>query len=169
MTKDLSAAEDTLLELCRFYGVFQKILETFGETEYQVGPRGLFASKFPLFFKRSDGEVTRFNYDGQVELDYSVWTENRVLVFEAKSLTRGGLDIGWHKLVYPSQRFASISEKGLKINPVYFLRKRDPDGNRILIYLFPEIGFREGGVVLNDEVFWKPLRVWSVKLDKLTV
>ena len=32
--QDLSAAEDTLLELCRFHGVFQKILGTFGETEY---------------------------------------------------------------------------------------------------------------------------------------
>ncbi|MCJ7633483.1 hypothetical protein MUP77_13990 [Candidatus Bathyarchaeota archaeon] len=165
--QDLSAAEDTLLELCRFHGVFQKILETFGDSEYQIGPRGLFTSKFPLFFKRLDGEITRFNYDGQVELDYSVWTENRVLVFEAKSLTRGGLDIGWHKLAYPSQRFSSSTQEGLKINPVYFLRKRDSEGNRILIYLFPEISFKEGGVVLNDEESWKPLRVLSVDMDTL--
>lgn len=167
--RDLSAAEDTLLEPCRFHGVFQKILEAFGESEYQIGPRGLFYSRFPLFFKRVNGDSTRFGYDGQVELDFSVWTENRVLVFEAKSLTRGGLDIGWHKLVFPSQRFASIGGEHLKINPVYFLRKRDSEGNRIMIYLFPEISFKEGGVVLNDEACWKPLRVWSVDLDSLRV
>jgi len=65
-------------------------------------------------------------------------------------------------LAYPSQRFSSYVKEGLKINPVYFLRKRDSEGNRILIYLFPEISFKEGGVVLNDEGCWKPLRVWSV-------
>lgn len=167
--RELSAAEDTLLELCRFHGIFRKVVETFGEKGYQVGPRGLFTSKFPLYFKISDGEFTRFNYNGQVELDYSVWTEDRVLVFEAKSLTRGGLDIGWHKLAYPSQRFISSSREGLRINPVYFLRKRDSEGNRILIYVFPEISFREGGVVLNDKEHWKPLRVWSVDLDALRV
>ena len=66
--RELSAAEDTLLELCRFHGVFQKVIEIFGEKEYQVGPRGLFTSKFPLYFKTLDGNLTRFNYYGQVEV-----------------------------------------------------------------------------------------------------
>jgi hypothetical protein len=167
--EDLSSAEDTLLELCRFHGIFNKMLETFGEDNYQIGPRGLFTSRFPILFKKKGNEPIKFNYNGQVELDYSVWMENRVLVFEAKSLTKGGFDIGWHKLAYPSQKFYVNFHDNLSINPVYLLRKRDSTCNRILIYLFPEIIFERGSVILNDEKYWKPLRIWSIDMNLLSV
>jgi hypothetical protein len=165
--ENLNSAENSLLELCRFYGIFKTILGFYGEERYEVGPRGFYSANFPLLFKRRGGVDLELVYDGQVELDYSIWTENRVLVFEAKSVTRGGLDIGWHKLAYPAQRFSGIGPS-LKINPVYFLRKSDRDGNRILIYLFPELHFIQGGVVLNDESCWRPLKTWVVDLDQLS-
>lgn len=162
----LSSAEDTLIELCRFQGVFKSILGAIGEDSYEVGPRGFYSSSFPLFFKKKSGGLLELSYEGQIELDYSIWTHDRVLVFEAKSLSSGGLDIGWHKLAFPAQRFSGMGD-GLKINPVYFLRKRDSGGNRILVYLFPELRFVRGGVVLNDESNWMPLGVWSIGVDDL--
>lgn len=120
----LKAAENTLLELARFYGVYEVLTEYLdGTSDYQVGPRGGMTQKFDLHFKRRDDSLTRFGYNGQVELDYTLWTESRVLVFEAKSISRGGLDVGWHKLAYPAHRFynQTISD-GLRISPVYFLR-----------------------------------------------
>lgn len=161
-----SSAEDTLLELCRFQGVFKSILGTMGEDKCEVGPRGFYSSSFPLCFKDRKGGLFELGYEGQIELDYTIWTRNRVLVFEAKSVTSGGLDIGWHKLAFPAQRFSDMSD-GLKINPVYFLRRRDSGGNRILVYLFPELR-KADGVILNDETNWTPLGVWSIDINELT-
>jgi hypothetical protein len=48
-------------------------------------------------------EPVFFDYSGQEDLDYTIWTEDSVLVFEAKQFisSSGGLDIGWHKLAFP--------------------------------------------------------------------
>ena len=86
----LKAAENTLLELARFYGVYEVLTEYLdGTSDYQIGPRGGMTQRFDLYFKRRDDTHTKFDYNGQVELDYSIWTESRVLVFEAKSVSRG--------------------------------------------------------------------------------
>ena len=88
----LKSAENSLLELARFYGVFGKMVQSIdGSTEFQIGPRGLTTQKFDLYFKRNDDSYQQFEYNGQVELDYSVWTENRVYVVEAKSITNNGV------------------------------------------------------------------------------
>jgi len=165
----LRSAENTLLELARFYGLYEFLAETYDETrDYQIGPRGGMTQRFNVFFKRNTGSQARFEYDGQVELDYSVWTENRVLVVEAKSYTRGGLDIGWHKLAYPSQRFfRQVEDEGLIINPVYFLRTIIDGVNVILLFLFEKMTFQKGGVVLNDSSKWNPERIFKINLDKL--
>lgn len=46
-------------------------------------------------------EAVFFDYNGQEDLDYTIWTEDSVLVFEAVISSSGGLDIGWHKLAFP--------------------------------------------------------------------
>jgi len=166
----LKSAENSLLELARFYSVFSEVVHTVdGSNEYQVGPRGLTTQKFNLYFKRSDNGYARFEYDGQVELDYSIWTENRVFVVEAKSINRNGRDIGWHKMAFPSRRFIKQAvEDGFKINPVYFLRTRSRGRNLILIYVFNEMQFMDdGGVVLNDDAQWRLLGFFKVDVDSI--
>jgi len=126
MDFSLKSAENSLLELARFYSIFGTMVSTIdGSSEYQVGPRGLSTQRFDLYFKQDEDEPLKLEYNGQVELDYSIWTEDRVFVVEAKSITNYGLDIGWHKMAFPSRRFVNqVVENGLKVNPVYFLRTR---------------------------------------------
>ena len=163
----LKSAENTLLELARFYNVFETMIEgVTGDSEYHVGPRGGMTQQFDLYFKNVENDFAKFRYDGQVELDYSIWTEDRVFVVEAKSMTRRGLDVGWHKMAFPSHRFIDmVEDNGLKINPVYFLRTRIERKDVLLLYVFTEIWFRDGGIVLNDSDRWKLLKVFSVDLD----
>ena len=50
----LKAAENTLLELARFYGVYEVLTEFLDDTsDFQIGPRGGMTQSFDLFFKRS--------------------------------------------------------------------------------------------------------------------
>ena len=165
----MKAAENTLLELARFYGVYEVLTEFLdGTSDFQIGPRGGMTQRFDLYFKRRDETLMRFGYNGQVELDYTIWTESRVFVFEAKSISRGGLDVGWHKLAYPAHRFYTQKiNDGLKINPVYFLRTIHNGVNVVLIFLFREIEFQDGGVVLNDRRAWEPMKVFRIDIDTL--
>jgi len=165
----LKSAENSLLELARFYNIFETMVRHVdGSQDYKVGPRGLMTQKFNLYFKKSDDGFERFLYDGQVELDYSIWTENRVFVIEAKSRTLSGYDIGWHKMAYPSRRFVKqVVEEGLKVNPVYFLRTRIEGNHVILLYVFTEMEFEDEGIVLNDERRWNLLNVFRVDIDQI--
>ena len=165
----LKSAENTLLELARFYNIFETMVhEIEGSPDYRIGPRGGMTQQFDLYFKRKNAQLERFVYDGQVELDYSIWTENRVFVVEAKSLTRNGLDVGWHKMAYPSRRFVDqVRDYGLKINPVYFLRTRVVDEDVLFLFVFTEMEFKDGGIILNDERRWDLLKVFSVNIDQL--
>ena len=139
-----------------------------GASEYYVGPRGGMSQEFPLYFKKHDSTLLSLKYDGQVELDYTIWTENRVFVIEAKSMTRRGRDIGWHKMAFPTTRFIDLArDEGLKINPVYFLRTRIGKSNILFLYVFEEMEFHKGGIILNDERRWKLLKVFSVNIDQL--
>lgn len=165
----LKSAENSLLELSRFYNIFEKMVQYVeGSSEYHVGPRGLMTQRFDLYFKRRNNGFERFMYDGQVELDYSVWTENLVFVIEAKSHTLNGLDIGWHKMAFPSRRFLKqVVEDGLKVNPVYFLRTRIEGKHAILLFIFTEMEFKDEGIVLNDERRWNLLKVFKVNIDQI--
>jgi hypothetical protein len=87
---------------------------------------------------------------------------------EAKSITRYGLDIGWHKMAFPSRRFVKqVVENGLKVNPVYFLRTRIEGKHTILVFVFTEMKFKDRGIVLNDKERWKLLKVLRVDIDDI--
>ena len=165
----LKSAENSLLELSRFYNIFSSMVEAVeGTTEYQVGPRGLSTQKFDLYFKQIDDQPIKLEYNGQVELDYSIWTEDRVYVIEAKSITNYGLDIGWHKMAFPSRRFVDqVTENGLKLNPVYFLRTRIDRVHAILVFIFTEMKFRDKGIMLNDSDQWELIKVLRVDIDTI--
>ena len=55
----------------------------------------------------------------------------------------------------------------MKINPVYFLRTVREGANVILIFLFKEMEFRDGGIVLNDKSNWEVLKVFRVNIRNL--
>jgi hypothetical protein len=89
-------------------------------------------------------------------------------VFEAKSLNRRGFDIGWHKLAFPAQRFASQAlTEGLKVNPVYFLRTEDEGEPVILLYVFTNLKFHNHGIILNQTDHWDPIRIFRINLNSL--
>jgi len=165
----LKSAENTLLELARFYNIFETMVDEIdGSSDFCVGPRGGMTQQFNLYFKRKNAQLERFVYNGQVELDYSIWTENRVFLVEAKSLTRNGLDVGWHKMAFPSRRFVDqMRDDGLKVNPVYFLRTQVAGENVLFLFVFTEMEFKDGGIILNDERRWDLLKVFSVNIDQL--
>jgi hypothetical protein len=142
--------EDANLEHLRILGVYEEILDQIcGTKDYRVGPRGSKKSIFKIYFKdqlNQDNPIS-FDYEGQEELDYSIWTEKEVLVFEAKQnkSNSGGLDVGWHKLAFTSQRFLKIED--LSVIPVYYLRQ-----NQIIyLFAFPKMPSFRDGIILNDE------------------
>ena len=163
--------EDTNLEQLRLLGVYDEVVaRLFGAKEYHIGPRGHRNSKFQLYFIDKDSDSrAQFTYDGQEELDYSIWTEDSVLVFEAKQFqTRTGIpgsvsrnlgtDIGWHKLAYPCFRFHEYSE--LNVYPVYYLRI----DTTIYLFVFSKIEFESDGMVLNRVADFKPNRAFRIGL-----
>ncbi len=154
--------EDAAIEQLRFLGVYDELIkELFNVERYHIGPRGNRRSQFPVFFKRNGRSEPEkiFDYNGQEELDYTIWSENAVLVFEAKlERGKGGLDIGWHKLAYPLPRFRNY--RNLKVIPVYFLRKPE----EVLLFVFDQFKFHENGIILNDKQQFKP-KVFRVVLS----
>jgi len=142
--------EDANLEHLRILGIYEEILDQIcGTKDYRVGPRGSKKSIFKIYFKdqlNQDNPIS-FDYEGQEELDYSIWTEKEVLVFEAKQnkSNSGGLDVGWHKLAFTSQRFLKIED--LSVIPVYYLRQ----SQIIYLFAFPKMPSFRDGIILNDE------------------
>jgi hypothetical protein len=89
-------------EYLRFIGVYDKLIEELFEKSnrhYFIGPRGNRNSDFRLYLidKMKPNEPVLFEYSGQEDLDYTIWTEDSVLVFEAKQFisSSGGLDLNW--------------------------------------------------------------------------
>jgi len=156
-----NAQENASLEQMRFLGIFdQMITDLFGTNEYFVGPRGNRSSSFDIFVEKKNNEKTRLcTYQGQEELDYSLWTEDEVLLFEAKQTQRSAsfLDIGWHKLVYSASRFRDYE---ILLLPTYFLRRR----NEIFMFVFAHVQFYESGIVINDSRAMKPKKIYRVRL-----
>jgi len=155
--------EDANLEHLRILGVYEEILDqTCGTNDYRVGPRGSKKSVFKIYFKDqlNPENPVSFDYEGQEELDYTIWTEKEVLVFEAKQNKNnlGGLDVGWHKLAFTSQRFLRI--EGLSVIPVYYLRQND----LIYLFVFPKMSSFRDGIVLNDENQFSTYKTFKVVL-----
>ena len=90
-------------------------------------------------------------------MDYSIWTKDQILGIEAKSLPPNkGLDIGWHKIVYPLTRFFKYDR--YKIKPVYFLRW----GKLIHIFVFPYLHSYQDGIFLNDVSMYEPEKIFKI-------
>jgi len=83
---DENIQENAALEQMRFLGIFEQIIvDLFGTDEYFVGPRGNRSSSFDIFLEKNSHDRIRLcTYQGQEELDYSLWTEDKVLLLEAK-------------------------------------------------------------------------------------
>ena len=158
---DENAQENAALEQMRFLGIFERIITNlFGTSEYIVGPRSSRSSTFDVYIEKNDGQRLKLcTYKGQEELDYSLWTESNALLFEAKQTNQltGFLDLGWHKLVYPANRFRGYDNS---LFPVYFLRRQ----NKVQIFVFPKIQFYESGIVLNEKPAMTPEKTYEIRL-----
>ena len=138
-----------------------KIKELFGDVEWHIGPRGNKVSQFKVYGKKSSEETALlFDYHGQEELDYTLWTKDCILLFEAKSLSRNeGLDVGWHKMAYPASRFSKINNYTIK--PIYFLKWE----NVIHLFVFPKFQFYNDGIIINDKKNQIPEKTFRIDLD----
>ena len=134
------------------------IKELFGNTEWKLGPRGIKGSEFPVFFKKNSGQIQKiFDFNGRDDLDYSIWTKDCILLFEAKSVdVNQGLDVGWHKMAFPATRFFKYTK--YKIKPVYFLKW----DNIIHLFVFPDLIHHDNGVILNDKESFRPERIFRI-------
>ena len=148
-----NSLENSALEQLRFMGFFDSLVkQVTKQSEYFVGPRGNRVSDFDVYMKKKTGELVRaFHFNGQEELDYSLFTKNAVFLIEAKNMKgEGGFDVGWHKIAFPAYRLSQMADT--RIIPCYFLRK--PKAS--YFFVFPDFKFNEKGVVLNDEKDFTP-------------
>jgi len=153
--------ENAGLEQLNILGVYDSLVkELFGDEKWHIGPRGNKGSKFRVYANKKENDVQLiYNFDGQEELDYTIWTKDHILLFEAKSLTPNkGLDIGWHKMAYPASRFRKYEK--YKIIPIYFLKWNDV----IHLFVFPEFKFHSDGILLNDQDLQIPTSVFRIDL-----
>jgi hypothetical protein len=154
--------ENAGLEQLNALGVYGKIINNlFGNSEWKIGPRGAKSSEFPVYAKNKFDEIVHtYDYKGQEELDYSIWTRDHILLIEAKSLEpNAGLDVGWHKLIYPASRFKKYSK--YKIKPAYFLKWY----NIAHFFIFPDLKFNQNGIVINDESASIPEYTFKINLE----
>ena len=168
MMEKKASAEDSILELLRFWGVYDSLVNAMSDSSlFHVGPRGNFKSRFNMSLRRKNNEIVNFEYEGQIELDYSLWSEDKIYLFEAKSRQRGGLDIGWHKLAFPTQHFKNIAqEHSIEIIPVYLLRKYSKIQDHVYFFIFSPVKHHKG-LILNDQRSMEPKRVYSLDLNSL--
>jgi hypothetical protein len=146
-----------------FLGIFKEVLQRVcRQSDYHIGPRGNRTSKFEVYLKsrKDDKDHKIYTYNGQEELDYSLFTDNEVFVIEAKNLIDGGLDMGWHKIAYPLTRFSKFS---FPKYPCYFLKQ----GKLVWIFIFPEFKYHNNGIVLNDKTAMAPEHIFRVDLNSL--
>ena len=159
---DKSKQENSALEFPNALGCYDLLIKKlFGNAKWYVGPRGLKHSQFRTHGKKSDEKITSlYDYDGPEELDYTIWTKDCILLFEAKVVDREneGLDIGWHKMAYPAARFSKINNYTIK--PIYFLRCK----NIIHLFVFPKFQFHDDGIVINDKKNQIPEKIFRIDL-----
>ena len=155
--------ENAGLEQLNVLGVYDLLIKNlFGDVEWKIGPRGNKTSSFPVYAKNNSGEINLiYTYEGQEELDYTIWTRDHVLLFEAKSLKPNmGLDVGWHKLAYPASRFKKYLK--YKIKPIYFLKWE----KIIHLFVFPDFEFHQDGIIINNGKAFAPEHIFRIDLDK---
>ena len=159
---DKSKQENSALEFPNALGCYDLLIKKlFGNVKWYVGPRGLKHSQFHMYGKKSNGDpIDLPDYDGPEELDYTIWTKDCILLFEAKVVDREneGLDIGWHKMAYPAARFSKINNYTIK--PIYFLRCK----NIIHLFVFPKFQFHNDGIVINDKKNQIPEKIFRIDL-----
>ena len=161
---DKSKQENSALEHPRALGCYDLLIkELFGNVRWYVGPRGGKTSKFKVYGKKSNGEIIfLFDYSGQEELDYTIWTKDCILLFEAKVVEHEneGLDIGWFKMAYPACRFSKIDNYTTK--PIYFLKCK----NTIHLFVFPKFPFYNDGIIINDKKNQIPEKIFRIDLSR---
>jgi hypothetical protein len=155
--------ENSSIEHLWFLGVFKQITgKISSEKEFYIGPRGGKRSTFDVYLrnKKTKETIKIFRYEGMEDLDYSIFTENCVYFFEGKNFPdgRGGLDLGWHKIIFPASRFRKCSNK--RLIPGYFLKL----GAVVYFVVFPDFQFYNGGVILNDEKQFTPRCIFKIDL-----
>lgn len=157
--------ENSSIEHLWFLGVFKQIISRISsENEYYIGPRGGKRSAFDVYFKdkRTQEIIKVFRYEGMEDLDYSIFTENCIYFFEGKNFLdgRGGLDLGWHKVIFPASRFRKYLNN--RLIPGYFLKL----GTVVYFAVFPDFQFYNGGIILNDEKQFTPQHIFKIDLKK---
>ena len=155
--------ENAGLEQLNILGVYDSLVKAlFGDSKWYVGPRGNKRSQFEVYANNKENETELiYNFDGQEELDYTIWTKDHTLLFEAKSLPlNNGLDIGWHKIVYPASRFRKYEK--YKIIPIYFLKW----GKVIHLFVFPVFRFHGNGIIINDHQAQVPEHIFRIDLAR---
>ena len=156
--------EDTGLEHLGGTGVyeslFKKLFPEEPKVKWRIGPRGNRVSKFKVYAQNKQNEILPlYDFDGQEELDYTLWTKDHILLFEAKSVKRNkGLDIGWHKMAYPANRFRKYNRK---IIPIYLLKWK----KIYHMFVFPVFDFHKDGIIINDQEKLKPDRIFRVNFE----
>lgn len=157
--------ENASIEHLWFLGIFKQIIDKISsEKEYYIGPRGIKNSVFEVYFKdKITQEISKvFTYTGLEDLDYSIFTENCIYFFEAKTLPDGGggLDIGWHKITFPASRLKKYSNK--RLIPAYFLKLK----TIVYFFIFPDFSFYSEGIILNDENQFIPEYIFKIDLNR---
>ena len=159
---DKSRQENSALEFPNALGCYDLLIKKlFGNVKWYVGPRGGKHSQFHMYVEKSNGDpIDLPDYDGPEELDYTIWTKDCILLFEAKVVDREneGLDIGWHKMAYPAARFSKINNYTIK--PIYFLRCK----NIIHLFVFPKFQFHNDGIIINDKKNQIPEKIFRIDL-----
>ena len=161
---DKSKQENSALEFPNALGCYDLLIKKlFGNVKWYVGPRGLKHSQFRTHGKKSDEKITcLYDYNGPEELDYTIWTKDCILLFEAKVVEdeNEGLDIGWHKMAYTASRFSKIDNYTTK--PIYFLRCK----NTIHLFVFPKFPFYNDGIIINDKKNQIPEKIFRIDLSR---
>ena len=161
--------EDTGLEHLNGAGVYESLFrkleleEHKHKMEWHIGPRGNRWAEtadrkgFKVYGQNKQKEILHlYDFKGQEELDYTLWTKDHILLFEAKSVKRNkGLDIGWHKMAYPANRFRKYNRK---IIPIYLLKWE----KLYYLFVFPVFDFHKDGIIINDQEKLKPDRIFRV-------
>ena len=152
--------ENPGLEHLNVTGVYDSLVtKLFGNMEWHIGPRGNKVSNFKVFGKTAQNKIfPLYDFHGQEELDYTIWTKEHILLFEAKALEKNmGLDLGWHKLAYPASRFQKYTN--YKIKPIYLLKW----GNVTHLFVFPIFNFHNtDGIIINDKERLIPEKIFRV-------
>ena len=163
--RDKSKQENSALEFPNALGCYDLLIKKlFGNVKWYVGPRGGKRSQFKVYGEKSNGKITSlcdlYDYNGPEELDYTIWTKDCILLFEAKVVEHEneGLDIGWFKMAYPASRFSKIDNYTTK--PIYFLRCK----NTIHLFVFPKFPFYNDGIIINDKKNQIPETIFRIDL-----